>query len=179
MNDASDQSVKKEATPLVVGGEVSQPKKRFNKKLLIIAGAIVVVAVIAVIVALRLFFTSLDPNYLKIDQLDSQNTRIAKAQALARQPLPKEPRDLAMYYGTIASYLYSTKEYTYSEHYYLTAQKVANQHKLNEKEVNFYQGLSDVYKAMGNQQKADDYSGKAKALMDDVFKGVKFNGQPR
>jgi hypothetical protein len=188
MNDASDQSVNKEAKPLVVGGEASKQKRPVNKrwaKIRLIVAVVVLVVVAAA--AGWWFFIRQDPDYLKISQLNSQNTRIAKAQQLADVPLPKKPEDQARHYGLIGAYLAVAKEYTYAERYYLTAQKLADQHKLNSKEYRFYQPLADIYDATGNKQKAEEYKRKESDFMKanyskedlEQMEKVQLNGRPR
>jgi len=122
----------------------------------------VVVVIIAAAVAGWWFFLRTDPGYLDISKLNSQDTHVAKAQQYAKQSLPSKSEDLAMRYGLIAAYLYAGKEYTYSEHYYLTAQKTVEQRKLNQKDYRFYQGLSDTYEKLGNKAKAEQYKQKEK-----------------
>lgn len=189
MNDASDQSVKKEATPLVVGGEVSKPKRPINKKLWTKVAAIVVTVLIIVAGAVAgwWFFIREDPNYLNISQLNSQDRYIERAQKLAGESVPKEPRDKAIHYGNIAAALKSGKEYVYAERYYLLAQKTVDENNVDKKDVEFYRGLSELYEAMGNQKKADQYSKKEEDFLKanyspevlEQMNQVKLNDPPR
>jgi tetratricopeptide (TPR) repeat protein len=181
MKETAPKPVEDEVAPLVIGGEATKPARQFNKKRFFKIVAIVVGVLLVAVTAVAIWwiFIRQDPNYLDISKLDGNNPKVAQAQRLAKQTLPKDPKEQALQYGIVGAYLDAGKQYTYAEHYYLTAQKIVDDHKLDTKEVNFYQGLADVYKAMGNKQKADEYDKKAKALTNDLFKGVEFDVRPR
>lgn len=162
MKEPSTKSVETEATPVVAGGSDKIPQDPRNRKHLVKAGLVVagIVAVLVAIFAVWWLFLRQDPDYLNIGQLNSQNRFIKQAQDWAAQPVPNAPRDKAVYYGNIAAALKLGKEYKYAERYYLLAQKIVDENKVDKKDVEFYQPLSDLYKAMGNKQKADEYAKK-------------------
>ncbi len=144
-------------------GVVSSDSKRTPNKLwtkLILLLAVLIIAGVAI-----WWFMYNNANYLNIKSLDSGNDKIASAQQLADQSVPEKPLDKATYYGEIGAYLQAAKEYTYAEHYYLTAQKVVEDNKLDMKEIRFYAQLADVYKALKNNSKADEYTKKEDAFM--------------
>lgn len=162
MKESSTKSVDAEATPVVAGGSDKVPtsphdKKRLLKVVLVVGG---IVAILVAVFVVWWFFIRQDPNYLNIGQLNSQNQYIKQAQDWANQPVPSSPRDKAVHYGNIATALKAGKEYKYSERYFLLAQKIVDDNKVDKKDVEFYLPLSDLYKAMGNKQKADEYSKK-------------------
>lgn len=162
MKEPSTKSVDTEATPVVAGGSDKVPKAPRDKKHLIKAGLLIggIVAILVAIFAVWFFFIRQDPNYLNISQLNSQDRFIKQAQDWAGQPVPKTPRDKAIYYGNIAAALKLGKEYKYAERYYLLAQKIVDENKVDKKDVEYYQPLSDLYKAMGNKSKSDEYAKK-------------------
>jgi tetratricopeptide (TPR) repeat protein len=137
--------------------------KRVSKKLWLKIVILLVVLVIAG--AAAWWFMYRNAGYLNIGGLDSKNEKIATAQELAKQPLPDKPLDKAIYYGDIGAYLQAAKEYAYAEHYYLTAQKVVDDSHVDMKEVRFYSQLADVYKALNNNAKADEYTKKEDAFI--------------
>lgn len=151
-----------EATPVVAGGSDKVPKSPRDKKHLVKAGLVIggIVAILVAIFAVWWFFIRQDPGYLDISKLNSQDKYVKQAQDWAKQPVPNAAKDKAVYYGNIATALTSGKQYKYAERYYLLAQKIVDDNKVDKKDVEFYQGLSDLYKAMGNKQKSDEYSKK-------------------
>lgn len=189
MNDASDQPVNKEVTPLFAGGGASKSKRPINKRLWAKVGIIVgtVVIITAFAVAGWWFFIRQDPNYFNISHLKSEDQYIELAKEYAAKPAPDAPKEKALYYGDIALALKQGKEYTYAERYYLEAQEVVDDNNVDKKEVEFYRGLSDLYKAMGNQKKADEYAKKEEDFLNanyspEVLKQMreaKLNGVPR
>ena len=144
-------------------GVVSSGSKRASKKLWI---KLILLLGVLIIAGLTIWwFMYNNANYLNIKGLDSGNDRVAAAQELAAQSIPQKALDKATYYGEIGAYLQAGKQYTYAEHYYLTAQKVVDDNKLDMKEVRFYAPLADVYKALKNNAKADEYTKKEDAFM--------------
>ena len=162
MKEPSTKSVDTEATPVVAGGSDKVPKSPRDKKRTIELALVIggIVAVLVAIFAVWWFFIRQDPGYLDISGLNSQNRYIKQAQDWSKQPVPNVAKDKAVYYGNIATALASGKEYKYAERYYLLAQQIVDDNKVDKKDVEFYQGLSDLYKAMGNKQKSDEYAKK-------------------
>jgi len=162
MKEPSTKSVDAEATPVVAGGSDKVPKSPRDKKRTIEIALVIggIVAVLVAIFAVWWFFLRPGTNYADLSQLNSQDRYIKQAQEWSKQPIPNTARDKAIYYGNIATALAAGKEYKYAEHYYLLAQQIVDDNKVDKKDVEFYQGLSDLYKAMGNKQKADEYAKK-------------------
>jgi tetratricopeptide (TPR) repeat protein len=143
---------------VITGGPKSAPKKLWLK--------IVILIIVLVIAGLTVWwFMYRNANYLTISSLDASNDFVASAQQLTNEKLPEKPLDKAIYYGQIGAYLQAAKQYTYAEHYYLTAQKVVDDNHVDMKEARFYSQLADVYKALKNNAKADEYAKKEDAHM--------------
>lgn len=188
-NEASPSPAAPDAsTPVVVGGGGKMPKSR-NKKRLIKVGLIVVIILVLAggAAAGWWFFVRQDPNYLDISKLNAENKYVAMAQKFASEPAPNAPKEKAIYYGNIGSALKSAKEYVYSERYYKLAEKIIDENKVDKKEIEVYRSLSELYKAMGNQGKADEYAKKEEDFLkanysEEVLKQmreVKTSDRPR
>lgn len=180
MKEPSTKSVDTEATPVVAGGSDKIPKihdkKRIVKNWLVVGG---IVAVLVTIFAVWWMVIRQDPNYLNITGLNTGgNKALDQAKLVAQQPVPKDATERANYYAMIGSYLQSGKQYTYAEHYLLTAQKVADDNKLDTKIYRYYTGLADIYRALGNKSKASEYDNKEQKFLEsnysaDVLKQMK------
>jgi len=143
----------------VITGESKPVSKKLWLKLVILA------IILAAAGTGAWWFWYQNANYLTISGLDSGNDYVASAQQMADQQVPEKPLDKAVYYGEIGAYLQAARQYTHAEHYYLTAQKVADDNKVDMKEVRFYSQLADVYKLLKNDAKSDEYAKKEDAFM--------------
>lgn len=187
MKKATDTSADKQDAPLVMGGAATKPRRdnrRLKKNVFVVS---LIILVLAAVFTGWWFLIRQDPNYLDISKLNSQDKFVKIAQEYATQPVPDNAKDKAVYYGNIGLALKQGKEYKYAERYYLLAQKIVDENNVDKKDVEFYQGLSDLYKAMGNQAKADEYARKEQDFLKanyppeviEQMQKVKLNDPPR
>ncbi|HMI09332.1 MAG TPA: hypothetical protein VK497_02935 [Candidatus Saccharimonadales bacterium] len=145
-------------------GVITGGSKRASKKLWL---KIVIILLILVLAGLAAWwFVNQKGSYLDISHLNSDNVRVKQAQDLAKQSVPQDAKERAVYYATIATDLQAGNENIYAERFLLTAQKVADENDLDLKDYRYYVGLIDIYKALHNDAKAEEYSQKEQKFLE-------------
>jgi flagellar basal body-associated protein FliL len=144
---------------VITGGSKRASKKPWLKIVLLLA--VLVVAGVAV-----WWFMNQKGSYLDISHLNSDNVRVKQAQDLAKKSVPQDAKERAVYYATIATDLQAGDENIYAEHFLLTAQKVADENDLDLKDYRYYVGLIDIYQALHDDAKAEEYTQKEQKFLE-------------